>query len=71
MTNREDTATLTELLIDLAALMTDLSETATTRHNQAVAEGISTPEGMAREGQSHAYANSAVKIQDLLDKHSH
>jgi len=55
---------------DLAALMADLNDLGTAKHNAAVAKGHDTLEGRGYEAQSHAYLNAAVWVQELLDAHA-
>jgi hypothetical protein len=69
MTNQADT-TATPILTDLAALMTDLAARSSDKHAEAILAGHDTPAGRGSEGQSHAYANAAMFIQDLIDKHT-
>lgn len=61
--------TMNQLLTDITALMTDLSDRSNARHGEAnrsdsgmVAAGLN--------GQSHAYANAAMELLNLLDKYT-
>lgn len=58
------------ILTDLAALMTDLAEHSRTKHGKANAEGQQTLAGAKAEGQSHAYGNAALRLQEILDKYT-
>lgn len=55
---------------DIAALMTDLADLALTKHNAAVALDHKGETAKGYESQSHAYANAAMWLQEILDKHA-
>jgi hypothetical protein len=55
---------------DIARLMLDLAQISFERHAEANALGQNTMDGRAREAQSHAYANAAAYLGQLLDAHA-
>jgi hypothetical protein len=58
------------ILADIATLMTDLASDSATKHAKAIEQGIASPDGRGTDGQSHAYAVSALRLQDILDKYT-
>lgn len=62
--------TTDNLAADVARLMMDLSQISMDKHARATDAGHDTPQGRGAEGQSHAYANAAMYLQDILDAHA-
>lgn len=58
------------ILTEIAQVMTDLSDLGSAKHGAANKYGVDTQTGALMAGQSHAYTNAAVMLQNLLDRHT-
>lgn len=70
MITRTTTPAGSDILTDIAALMTDLADISLAKHNAAVGLNHQGETAKGYESQSHAYANAAMWLQGILDKHT-
>lgn len=70
MTEQTTTPAAQDIRVALAQLLMDLQERSAAKHAAAITKGHGTPTGRGYEGQSHAYANSAMWLQGILDAHT-